>query len=106
MTLTLLSHLSPKDNITLPTAHGCCTKLADTCERTSYTVKHHAPRREGNVNKRHMLPVPLTETMRIIASTPLVLTLYKHYSLLLEIFIHFILKQLNMVGSIIISTYR
>lgn len=53
-----------------------------------------------------MLPVPLTETMRIIASTPLVLTLYKHYSLLLEIFIHFILKQLNMVGSIIISTYR
>lgn len=53
-----------------------------------------------------MLPVPLTETMRITASTPLVLTLYKHSSLGLEIFIPFTLKQPNMVGSIIISIYK
>lgn len=105
MILTLLSHprdnitLSPRDNITLPTAHSCCTKSADTCERALYTVKHHAWRREGNLGKRHMLPVPLTETMRITASTPLVLTLYKHSSLGLEIFIPFTLKQPNMVGS-------
>lgn len=51
------------------------TKSADACERALCTIKHHAQRREGNLDKRHMLPVPLAEITRI-ASIPIVLTIY------------------------------